>query len=73
MVIFTDLIQCPRCGTAQEADIEYEPCDPFPIYVHICEECEHVIMESEWDSLNVDVQKNREFLGLPSESGEVVH
>jgi len=40
-------IKCPECGTVQDA-IE-EQSIPFWIYVHHCEKCKYIIMESEWE------------------------
>lgn len=49
--VYTDLIVCPRCALLQEADVTYEPADPWPTYVKECDRCGYIILESEWDSV----------------------
>ena len=39
-------IICPNCGSVQEATVEHYV--PFWSYVHECENCDYVILESEW-------------------------
>jgi RNA polymerase subunit RPABC4/transcription elongation factor Spt4 len=39
-------IICPECQTVQTATVELT--DPFPIFIHKCEKCKYIIMESEW-------------------------
>ena len=39
-------IICPECGLIQYAKVE--DTIPFPTYIHKCEKCEYIIMESEW-------------------------
>lgn len=43
----TEKIRCPECGTVQEATVEHTV--PFYSYVHHCEKCGFIIMESEWE------------------------
>jgi predicted nucleic acid-binding Zn ribbon protein len=45
----SELIECPGCKTAQWADVEHT--EPFYTYVHECENCRIVIMESEWNNI----------------------
>lgn len=40
-------IECPECGSIEIAVEDYTT-EPFPTYLHRCNKCEHVIMESEW-------------------------
>ncbi len=40
-------IQCPECNTIQDAVVEMTA--PFPTYIHHCEKCAYVIMESEFN------------------------
>ena len=42
-------IKCPECGTMQDAIVEHTL--PFSTYVHFCEKCGYVIMESEWEEI----------------------
>jgi len=42
-------IECPKCKTIQNATVEHLP--PFWSYVHHCEKCKYVIMESEWQKV----------------------
>ena len=41
-------IECPECGSI-EIPVEDYTTAPFPTYLHRCNKCEHVIMESEWN------------------------
>lgn len=41
-------IECPECGSIEIAIEDYTTA-PFPTYLHRCNKCEHVIMESEWN------------------------
>lgn len=45
-----DQIRCPNCGHEQEAIVQNTY--PWPTYVHECTECEYIITESEWISIN---------------------
>lgn len=42
-----EIIKCPNCGKIQRATV----CHTFPwySYVHDCEKCSYIIMESEWE------------------------
>lgn len=42
----TDYIVCPECGKTCKATVQYGPM--FPIFIHDCEHCGYIIMESEW-------------------------
>lgn len=41
-------IECHECGSIEIAIEDYTTA-PFPTYLHRCNKCEHVIMESEWN------------------------
>jgi len=41
-------IVCPECDWIQEAKVEHTI--PWHTYVHTCEKCKHIIMESEWNN-----------------------
>lgn len=41
-------IECPECGSIEIVVEDYITA-PFPTYLHRCNKCEHVIMESEWN------------------------
>lgn len=47
---FTETIRCPECGTVQEAEVE--ATIPWFTYIHTCEKCGYVIMESEWERMD---------------------
>ncbi|UCF13204.1 MAG: hypothetical protein JSW06_02825 [Thermoplasmatales archaeon] len=42
----TQSIQCPHCGTTQQAEVVRG--EPFDIYFHECTLCKYKITESEW-------------------------
>ena len=42
-------IECPQCKTIQNATVEHLPT--FWSYVHHCEKCKYIIMESEWQKV----------------------
>ncbi len=44
-------IECPECGSIEIAVEDYTTA-PFPTYLHRCNKCEHVIMESEWNTID---------------------
>ena len=46
-VIKTEWIVCPECSIKQEANVRYD--FPWLVRIHECEQCEYVIMESEWE------------------------
>lgn len=41
-------IECPECGSIEIAVEDYTSA-PFSTYLHRCNKCEHVILESEWN------------------------
>lgn len=43
-------IECPECGSVEIA-VEDHTTDPFSTYLHSCNKCGHVIMESEWNRI----------------------
>lgn len=45
----TEIIECPLCMKQQEATVNHTT--PFYSYVHECEKCQYVIMESEWNKI----------------------
>lgn len=45
----TEQIICPNCGAKQTAVVEHT--EPWWSYVHQCDRCGYIIMESEWYSL----------------------
>jgi C4-type Zn-finger protein len=49
------VIQCPECNAIQEAKVEKGNEYPyFNAYIHTCNTCGYVIMESEWDEVKDD-------------------
>ena len=38
-------IECPKCGKIQETKVEHTL--PWYTYLHTCEHCKYIIMESE--------------------------
>ena len=44
-----EVIECPECKTVQWAEVEHT--EPFYSYVHECDNCKLVIMESEWKKI----------------------
>ena len=51
----TEKIVCPECGYIQYAKVE--DTIPFPTYIHECEECKYIIMESEWQRADNNNEK----------------
>jgi phage FluMu protein Com len=45
-----ETIQCPQCDNIQEAAMEHTL--PWPTYIHTCNDCEYIIMESEWNKVD---------------------
>lgn len=45
-----ELIVCPSCDAQQMATVTKHASHPWPSYVHTCEACGYVIMESEWQA-----------------------
>ncbi len=43
------IIECPECKCVQGASIEL--AIPFDIYIHECEKCGFIIMESDWNEV----------------------
>lgn len=41
-------IECPECGSHEIAIEDYTTA-PYPTYLHSCNKCGYVIMESEWE------------------------
>ncbi len=41
-------IKCPECGSIETAVEDYTT-EPFPTFLHCCNKCEYMIMESEWE------------------------
>lgn len=41
-------IECPECGSREIAIEDYTTA-PYPTYLHSCNKCGYVIMESEWE------------------------
>ncbi len=44
-------IECPECGSIEIAVEDYTT-EPFPTFLHSCNKCGAVIMESEWNVIN---------------------
>lgn len=44
------IIRCPECGEVQPATIL--PTIPWNTFIHDCEKCDYIIMESEWDQID---------------------
>lgn len=42
-------IRCPNCDHIQFAEVITDDIYPWNIYIHECEQCEYLIMESEWE------------------------
>lgn len=43
----TEKIRCPECDKLQVARVQHTV--PFYTFIHTCEKCGYVIMESEWN------------------------
>lgn len=43
----TERIKCPECGTIQLANVMDTTL--WLVYLHDCEKCKYIIMESEWE------------------------
>ena len=43
-------IECPECGSIEIA-VEDHTTEPFSTYLHSCNKCGHIIMESEWNPI----------------------
>ena len=46
----TQKIKCPECNQVQEATVEHTI--PFTTFIHECDKCKYVIMESDWDVID---------------------
>nr|DAV31840.1 MAG TPA: ASCH domain protein [Caudoviricetes sp.] len=44
-------IECPECGSIEIAVEDYTT-EPFPTFLHSCNNCGYVIMESEWNVID---------------------
>ena len=44
-----ELVECPNCGSDEEATVTFPQGHPWPTYIHTCSKCGHIIMESEWN------------------------
>lgn len=47
-------IICPECDSTQEETVEHT--FPFYSYVHKCARCNYIIMESEWNRVELPVK-----------------
>lgn len=48
---FYEVIQCDNCDTIQVAMVKHYEDHEWPLYVHECENCGHIILESEWNNI----------------------
>ena len=48
----TEEIKCPECNKEQTANVAHTL--PWYSYVHECIECKYIIMESEWNKINLN-------------------
>lgn len=53
---WSELIRCPECKTDEWAMVEHEHEMPWPLYVHTCQNCGHVILESEWNKVSESIK-----------------
>ena len=44
-------IRCPECTRVQLALVRFDDSMPAPLYVHTCEVCGYMIMESDWEQV----------------------
>lgn len=44
-----EVIECPSCMKQQQATVNHTT--PFYYYVHECEKCQYIIMESDWNKI----------------------
>jgi C4-type Zn-finger protein len=49
-------IVCPKCQSVETATVEHTA--PFWTYTHSCSKCGYLIMESEWDQLEENNERN---------------
>lgn len=53
----TEKIACPNCDAVQLAEVVLYEGSPFWAYVHHCETCRYIILESEWEKVDdYDIQ-----------------
>ena len=45
-------IECPCCGSIENAVEHFYEGDPFPTYLHTCSDCGWEIGEDEWDEVD---------------------
>lgn len=45
---WTETIVCPECWFTQKATVTHRKGDPWPTFIHECERCGYLIVESEW-------------------------
>lgn len=55
-----DIIKCPNCSHIQSATVLHSI--PFSTFIHDCEKCKYVIMESEWNKMDIHVNATEGFL-----------
>lgn len=53
-----ELIECPQCGSEQEATVEHTV--PFFSYVHHCGQCGYIIGESEWKKVKENENEDQQ-------------
>jgi hypothetical protein len=46
----TETIRCTECEKVQQAEVVHT--FPWYTFVHTCEFCEYIIMESEWERVD---------------------
>ena len=46
---FPTTIKCPECGKICNATVLASW--PWPTYIHHCEHCQYIIMESDWNAI----------------------
>lgn len=51
-------IECPSCGSIEIA-VEDHTTEPFSTYLHSCNKCGHVIMESECNPIKIKTKKRK--------------
>ena len=52
----TVIIECPECFIQQQATVEHT--FPWATYIHECKNCKHLIMESEWNEVENQINKH---------------
>lgn len=51
VVCATERIVCPACETEQDAEVLRMDGAVWPVLVHDCIQCGHLIQESEWNTV----------------------